>query len=52
MISVHELIGALATAGDMASLLGKLGARHGRKQSASALRADGAKGGRPPELTA
>jgi hypothetical protein len=35
-ISVHELIGALATARDMASLLGNSGARHGRKQRASA----------------
>lgn len=46
-ISVHGLIGALATAGDMAASLGKLGGAAKSEAKRISARANGAKGGRP-----
>lgn len=50
-ISVHGLVVALATAGDMAASLGKLGdaARSAAKRASA--RANGAKGGRPRKVS-
>jgi len=49
-ISVHGLIGALATAGDMAASLGKLGGAVRSKAKSISARANGAKGGRPRKV--
>jgi hypothetical protein len=46
-ISVHGLVGALATAGDMAASLGKLGGAARSEAKRLSARANGAKGGRP-----
>jgi hypothetical protein len=46
-ISVHGLIGALATAGDMAASLGKLGGAAQSEAKRTSARVNGAKGGRP-----
>jgi len=46
-ISVHGLIGSLATAGDMAASLGKLGGAARSDAKRISARANGAKGGRP-----
>lgn len=46
-ISVHGLIGSLATAGDMAAALGKLGGAARSDAKRISARANGAKGGRP-----
>jgi hypothetical protein len=47
LISVHGLIAALATPGDMAASLGKLGGSAKTKRKRDSARANGAKGGRP-----
>lgn len=49
-ISVHGLVAALATVGDMAASLGKLGGAATEAKRASA-RANGAKGGRPRKIS-
>lgn len=46
-ISVHGLIGALATAGDMAAALGQRGGAVRSDAKRVSARANGAKGGRP-----
>ncbi len=46
-ISVHGLIAALATPGDMAASLGKLGGTARSEAKRITARANGAKGGRP-----
>lgn len=46
-ISVHGLIAALATPGDMAAALGKLGGGAQSPKKRAASKANGAKGGRP-----
>jgi hypothetical protein len=51
-ISVHGLIGALATAGDMAASLGKLGGAVRSEVKSVSARANGAKGGRPRKVKA
>jgi hypothetical protein len=51
-ISVHGLIGALATASDMASSLGKLGGAARSEAKRVSARANGAKGGRPRKVRA
>lgn len=47
VLSVHGLIAALATPGDMAAALGKLGGAVRTPKKRAASRANGAKGGRP-----
>ena len=49
-ISVHGLIGALATAADMAGSLGKLGGASRSEAKRTSARANGAKGGRPRKV--
>jgi len=51
-ISVHGLIGSLATAGDMAASLGKLGGAARSDAKRISARANGAKGGRPRKIQA
>jgi hypothetical protein len=51
-ISVHGLIGALATAGDMAASLGKLGGAARSEAKRVSARSNGAKGGRPKKARA
>jgi hypothetical protein len=46
-ISVHGLVGVLATAGDMAASLGKLGGVSRSEAKRVSARANGTKGGRP-----
>jgi hypothetical protein len=46
-ISVHGLIGALATAGDIAASLGKLGGAARSEAKRTSARVNGAKSGRP-----
>lgn len=50
-ISVHGLIAALATAGDMAASLGKLGGAARSEAKRISARANGAKGGRPRKIS-
>jgi hypothetical protein len=50
-ISVHGLIGALASTGDMAASLGKLGGASRSDAKRISARANGAKGGRPREVS-
>jgi hypothetical protein len=47
VVSVHGLIATLATPGDMAASLGKLGGTAKTKKKRDSARANGAKGGRP-----
>lgn len=49
-ISVHGLIAALATPGDMAASLGKLGGAAKTAKKQDSARANGAKGGRPRKV--
>ena len=51
-ISVHGLIGSLASAGDMAASLGKLGGAARSDAKRISARANGAKGGRPRKVHA
>ena len=51
-ISVHGLIAALATPGDAASSLGKLGGAARSEAKRVSARANGAKGGRPRKVRA
>ena len=51
-ISVHGLIAALATPGDAAASLGKLGGAARSEAKRVSARANGAKGGRPRKLGA
>ena len=46
-VSVHGLIAALATPGDMAASLGKLGGSAKTKKKRDSARRNGVKGGRP-----
>jgi len=50
-ISVHGLVAALATAGDMAASLGKLGGAARSAAKRVSARANGAKGGRPRKIS-
>lgn len=49
-ISVHGLIGALATTADMAGSLGKIGGAAKTEAKRVSARANGAKGGRPRKI--
>ena len=49
-ISVHGLIAALASAGDMAASLGKLGGAARSEAKRASARVNGAKGGRPRKI--
>jgi hypothetical protein len=49
-ISVHGLIGALATTADMAGSLGKIGGAARTEAKRVSARANGAKGGRPRKI--
>ena len=51
-ISVHKLIGALATPADMAASLGKLDGAVRSDAKRTSARANGAKGGRPRKIRA
>ena len=50
-ISVHGLIGALATTADMAGSLGKIGGAARTEAKRVSARANGAKGGRPRKVS-
>jgi hypothetical protein len=50
VISVHGLIAALATPGDMAASLGKLSGSAKTQKKRESARANGAKGGRPLKI--
>jgi hypothetical protein len=49
-ISVHGLVAALATPGDMAASLGRLGGSAKTDKKRDSARANGAKGGRPRKI--
>ena len=51
-ISVHGLIGSLATAGDTAASLGKLGGAARSEAKRVSARVNGAEGGRPRKVKA